>query len=240
MRESHIEYPERYYAAVKARIIANAQKTWRDNTPNHEEVEQALNLGYAGTNNYGQMTYSDDFFGIMAKAFDTYGKLSEKQINALLNAYQKREERIAKWKQAVEEQKARSSFMGVVSEKAEATLTVEKVLTIEATKFSYYDRSNQEIYLMRDEAGNRIVLKTKSWVLVPFDRETDQNHTSWTETKKDGKEYRMMRKGDVIKAKFTIKAHSEFKGEKQTIIQRLSIKSLESFKASRDISEDEE
>ena len=93
---------------------------------------------------------------------------------------------------------------------------------------------------MRDEAGNRIVLKTKSWVLVPFDRETDKNFESWTETKKDGKEYRMMRKGDVIKAKFTIKANSEFKGEKQTIIQRLTIKSLESFKASRDNSEDEE
>lgn len=239
MRESHIEYPDRYYAAVKARIIANAQKTWRDNTPNHEEVEQAINLGYAGTVN-GKMTYSDDFFGIMAKAFDTYGKLSEKQINAVLNAYQKREERIAKWKQAVEEQKARSAFMGVVSEKAEATLTVDKVLNVEATKFSYYDRDNQEIYLMRDEAGNRIVLKTKSWVLVPFDREADQNFDSWTETKKDGKEYRMMREGDVVKAKFVIKAHSEFKGEKQTIIQRLSVKSLESFKASRDNSKDEE
>ena len=235
---AHIEYPDRYFDAVKARIIANAQKTWRKNNPDHAEIEAFLTLGRSEENR--RVVYENNFVGSLAKAFDTYGKLTENQCRAVLKSIAMREERIAKWKQAVEEQKARSEFMGVVSEKAEATLTVEKVITVEATKFSYYDRANQEVYLMRDEKGNRIVLKTKSWVLVPFDAEKDQNHTSWTETKKDGKEYRMMRNGDVIKAKSVIKAHSESRGEKQTIIQRLKIVALESFTEHRDISEDEE
>lgn len=220
-----IEHPVAYAEATKNRIIGNAMKTWRLNTPDHAEIEEILDTqGCLGRDEKtGRRIYADNFFGIIASSFHKYGKLTEKQCSAVLNANQKRLERIAKWKQAVEEQKARSNYMGVVSEKCECVLTVEKIVQVDCTSFGYYDRSTQEVYLMRDEAGNRIVLKTKSYVMVPFNKGEDENQHSWTETKKDGKTYRMIQKGDVVKAKFSIKAHTEFRGEKQTIVQRLKV-----------------
>jgi len=220
---AHIEHPDRYFDAVKSRIIANAQKTWRKNTPEHAEIEAFLTLGRSEEK--GRVVYEEGFVGSLAKAFDTYGKLTEKQCQAVLKSIAMREERIAKWKQAVEEQKAKSAHLGVVSEKRECVLTVEKKINVECPKFSYYDRASQDIYLMKDEEGNRIVLKTKSWVMVEF-KEGYNNEEYWTETREDGKTYRPLNKGDIIKAKFTIKAHSEYKGEKQTIIQRLKIVEL--------------
>lgn len=224
---SVIEYPERYAEATRNRIIGNAMKTWRLNTPNHAEVEEILEAkGCKGRDEKtGKRIYADNFYGNIASSFHKYGKLTEKQVSAVLNAYQKELDRIAKWKEAVEEQKAYSKFLGVVSEKRECVLTVDKRINVECPKFHYYDRSSQDIYLMKDEEGNRIILKTKSFVLVEY-KDGDANEDHWTTSNDDGKVFRSLAKGDVIKAKFTIKAHTEYKGEKQTVIQRLKVVEL--------------
>ena len=69
------------------------------------------------------------------------------------------------------------------------------------------------IYLMRDEAGNRIVYKTKA-VLGLNVKGDDFNQF-----------FPVLEKGD-IELKATVKAHAEYKGEKQTIIQRAKVLSI--------------
>jgi hypothetical protein len=156
----------------------------------------------------------------LAKAFDTYGKLSEKQCDAVRKSIIKSEKRKIAWEQALNEQKARSEFLGVESEKAVATLTLEKKIEIEVTTYSYYQSSHATMYLMRDEKGNRVVYKTQACLSIPMnDGEVDDG--IWYD--KNDRPVRCIKEGDTFVAKFTIKAHKDYKGEKQTIVQRLKI-----------------
>lgn len=216
-----IEYPERYAEATRARIIGNAMKTWRKNNPDHcDAIEAFLAAGRIDRDRF-PVAYEDNFVGSLAKAFDTYGKLSEKQCAAVLKIIADRQEKRAAKLAAIEEQKARSAFLGVVAERVNMTLVVEKILEIPATKFSYYDSATQGLYLMRDEAGNRIILKTKTDVLVECDEGADRYFIN-----DDGKSYRNVMEGDTIEVAATIKAHVEYKGEKQTLIQRVKVKRI--------------
>jgi hypothetical protein len=217
VRTSIIENEAAYQAAIHRRIVSNAQKTWRKNNADTCEAIEAFISSGRHESSHGY-TYDDNFVGSLAKAFDTYGKLSEKQCLAVLSSIAKREEKRAVWAKALEEQKARSEFLGVASEKAQATLTVEKKLQIENNASFYGQRNTTDIYLMRDENGNRIVYKTQAYLTLPCPEGETSN---WLD--KDGQYVRDVVEGDLFKAKFTIKAHQEYKGEKQTIVQRLKI-----------------
>jgi hypothetical protein len=211
---THIEYPEAYASAVKANIIANAQKTWRKNNADTcEAIEQFLDSGYSHQTARGDWVYTDNFVGSLAKAFDTYGKLSEKQCVAVLKMIAKADERRVAYTAAIEEQKARSVHLGVASERVQLKLHVDKIVEVEVERFSYYDSSTMYIYLMRDEAGNRIVYKTKA-VLGLNVKGDDFSEF-----------FPVLEKGD-IELKATVKAHAEYKGEKQTIIQRAKVLSI--------------
>jgi hypothetical protein len=209
---SHVEHPEAYAQAVRANIIGNAQKTWRKNTLDHAVIEAFISTG-RDVEIHG-VVYSDNFVGSLAKAFDTYGKLTEKQSAAVLNMIVKADERRAAMTKAIEEQKARSAHLGVENERVQLKLHVDKVVEVEVQKFSYYDSSTMYIYLMRDEAGNRIVYKTKA-VLGLSVKGDDFNQF-----------FPVLEKAD-IELKATIKAHAEYKGEKQTIIQRAKVTLIE-------------
>jgi hypothetical protein len=204
-----IENPVAYENAVKSYIIGNAQKTWRANNPDTcGSIESFINAGR--TSGRG---YTDNFIGSMAKAFDSYGKLTEKQMSAILKMIASAEERRANMVKAIEEQKARSTYLGVANERISTKVTVDKIVEVEVQKFSYYDSSTMYIYLMRDEAGNRIVYKTKSALVLTI--KTDEDTC-----------YMRVEEKDLIGIKGTIKAHVEYKGEKQTIIQRAKVTSI--------------
>jgi len=211
--DTHIEHPEAYASAVKANIINNAKKTWRKNTPECETIEQFIASGYSHQTARGEWVYTDNFVGSLCKAFDTYGKLSEKQCAAVLKMIVKADERRVAYTAAIEEQKARSVHLGVASERVQLKLYVDKIVEVEVERFSYYDSSTMYIYLMRDEAGNRIVYKTKA-VLGLNVKGDDFNQF-----------FPVLEKGD-IELKATVKAHAEYKGEKQTIIQRAKVLSI--------------
>jgi hypothetical protein len=97
-------------------------------------------------------------------------------------------------------------------------VTVDKVLIVDATQFSYYDSSWQYVYLMRDDAGNRIVYKTKSELGFKFKH--PKNDVFFMP------ELAVMQ-GCTLYINAGIKAHTEYKGEKQTIITRAKVLGME-------------
>jgi hypothetical protein len=138
-RDSIIENEHAYQAAIHRNIIANAQKTWRKNNPDTcDAIEDFISAG-RGENARGDATYSDNFVGSLAKAFDTYGKLTPKQCDAIIKSINNRAVRIAERTKAIEEQKARSAYLGVAAEKLTTRAFVEAIIIVDAPKFSYYD-----------------------------------------------------------------------------------------------------
>lgn len=198
-----------YEAAIKRNILENARKTWRKNTPDHETLEDALDMGRDSV-----LGYLDNFIGKMAKSFDTYGKLTENQCDAVRNIMTKRAERRVAFTKALDEQKARSQYLGVENERVQFKLHVDKILEIEVPRFSYYDSNIMYFYLMRDAAGNRVVYRSKAVLGISI---------------KGGERdiFIDVKEGDDIEIKATIKAHDEYKGEKQTIVQRAKVVLIE-------------
>lgn len=217
---SIIENEAAYNAAIHRNIINNAHKTWRKNNPDTcVAIEEFLMAG-RGENARGDSTYSDNFVGSLAKAFDTYGKLTPKQCDAVIKCVKDREVRMAERTKAIEEQKARSVFLGVAAEKLSTRAVVEAIIIVDAPQFNYYDSPSAMVYLMRDEAGNRIVYKTKAGLGYKFSYGKNAPE-SWNGLTTD------IQAGMTIEFTGTIKAHTESKGEKQTIVQRVKVSSLE-------------
>jgi hypothetical protein len=214
-----IDNPVAYANATKARILANAYKTWSKNTPDFAEIEAFVSQGVVEYR-HGQKIFADNFVGSLAKALQNYGKLTDKQCDAVRKCITKREEKRQEWLKAIEEQKVHSAHIGVESEKIAGRAYVEAVLVVDATQFSYYDSPRAYVFLMRDEAGNKIVYKSKSFLTFKF------------QYKKDAPDYWQgwltdIKAGMTIDFTATIKAHAESKGEKQTIVQRLKVTGLE-------------
>lgn len=86
--------------------------------------------------------------------------------------------------------RAASTFVGSVGDRAEFDVVVEKVIDISLGSFPTVYRY---IYLLRDAAGNRVVYKGTA---LPTD---------------EGERYRI---------RATIAGHEEYRGERQTIVQR--------------------
>ena len=228
-----VQYPHLYEAAIRRNIIGNAKKTWRSNNPDTCDVIEAfLNAGRIERSDQ-ETQYRDNFVGSLAKAFDSYGKLTPKQCDAVIKCINNREVRIAEHTKAIEEQKARSEFLGVASEKLTTRALVEAVIMVDATRYSYYDVDRAMVYLMRDEAGNRIVYKTKSYLEYKFPYSKKCVERFGNITKEDNRTFIWddafigIKAGMTIDFTATIKAHTESKGEKQTIVQRVKVSSLE-------------
>ena len=111
-----------------------------------------------------------------------------------------------------------SEYVGEIGKRQDFTnLTLKKVVKFEVDGFSYYSRTEMMyVYTFEDEAGNAIVYKSTSFfgteIKVYRDRE-DYYHT----------EYRRLEEGDVVSFKGTVKAHKEYKGVKQTVVQRCKL-----------------
>jgi len=232
-RGSMVENEAAYQAAIHRNIIANAQKTWRKNNPESCDAIEAFISAGRGENSRGDSTYTDNFVGSLAKAFDTYGKLSPKQCEAVIKCINDREVRMAERTKAIEEQKARSAYLGVAAEKLTTRAFVEAIIIVDAPKFSYYDASSALVYLMRDEAGNRIVYKSKSQLQYKFLYNKKCVERFGNITKKENATFIWadafidIQAGMTIEFTATIKAHAESKGEKQTIVQRVKVNGLE-------------
>ena len=185
-----IENPAAYEAAIHRNIIANAQKTWAKNTPRSGEIQNALNAGRDGQN------YEESFIGSLAKAFDSYGKLSEKQSAAILKGIDARQAKKAEWASKDAELNAKREFLGVVGEKITLTLTIKKVI--------FWDSNfgTQYLYILEDANQNVVIYKGNSNVFY-----IDESG-----------EYRKL--GSTVTVIATVKEHGVRNEVKQTVIQR--------------------
>lgn len=188
-----IQHPDAYATATRARIIANAFKTWKKNTPRSSEIIDLLERkgkylaeGH-GYHSLPEVRYTEGFFGSLAKALDGYGKLTEKQIEAVLKCVDRDNERKAEFDAKREAQKSLSSHVGEVGKRQVFTLTCDHVVELPS------DYGLLCINLLRDEDGNRIIYK-------------------------GGKH--LLNKGETAQFKATVKEHSERNGEKQTVVSR--------------------
>ena len=151
----------------------------------------------------------------MASALANFGKLSQKQYDTVVRIMDEQAAKREAYIAAVEAQKALSAHVQTIDN---VKVKVEKVLIVEATKFSYYDIGFQYMYIMRDDAGNSIIYKTKSELGFKF--KTSKNDKFVMD------EFAVMQ-GMTLWIKAGIKAHTEYKGEKQTIITRAKVLGME-------------
>ena len=196
---AQVEYEEAYTAAIKRNILNNARKTWRGKTPRFEEIEQALDAGRVyNDNRYGLCDYKDNFIGSLARAFDGFGKLTEKQSDAILKNIDTRDEKRAEWEAERAKIAANSKHVGEVGKRIQFdNLLVESIITVDKPKFSYYDIDFKNIVKMRDVDGNALV-----WITTA---------------------YYEFGVGDKINIKATIKQLGAFRGEAQTVLTRVKV-----------------
>ena len=139
-----------YNNAIKRNIIENAKKTWRANTDRAGEIEFALNAGRT------EHSYTDNFIGAMAAAFDTYGKLSVKQSAAILKGIDAMAARKAEWTAKNAAVNATRAHVGAVGDKLTVTLIVKHIVCVESQFGTNY------IHICEDEQANIIIYKGKS------------------------------------------------------------------------------
>ncbi|NBQ80344.1 MAG: hypothetical protein EBT99_17380, partial [Betaproteobacteria bacterium] len=110
-----------YYAGARRNIIANAQKTF---AKTHEDYEAVLAFIANGRIFDGGsfVSYEDNFVGSLAKAYDNFGKLSEKQVAAVRNSIAERAKRRAEWADKQAALNATRTHIGTVGEKITLTL----------------------------------------------------------------------------------------------------------------------
>ena len=143
-----IERPDAYNHAVKRNILNNATQTWRKETERAGEIESALVAGRIS--DYG---YKDGFIGSMAKAFDTYGKLTPKQSQAVLKGIDAHVARKAEWAAQNAAQNAYKAHVGTVGEKLVMTITTVHVVLIETAYGTI------GLYICEDGNKNTIIYK---------------------------------------------------------------------------------
>jgi len=148
-----IENPVAYENAVKRNIIANANKTWYAKTPRASEIDEALNAGRMH-NAYGNISgYVEGFIGSMAEAYDKYGKLTEKQSEAILKGIDARAARKAEWADKKAAIDATRAFVGTVGEKITITLKVVHIVELDGSFGTVY------INICEDADNNTIIYK---------------------------------------------------------------------------------
>jgi hypothetical protein len=176
----YIENEAAYERAIRRNIVNNARTTFMK----RERAQEVMNWVYSARG---------EFAASLANSLETYGKLTDGQFAAVIKCIDNAAVRKAEWEAKRMVEAAKSNFVG--SEGGKISLTnvkVEKVMTVDAPAFFYHDRNSQEIYLLRDEDGNRLVFKTK--------KEMD------------------IQQGDVVNLTAKVKRHSEYNFEKQTLI----------------------
>ena len=175
-----IQNESAYEAAIRRNIINNAAKTFMKR-PRAVEVVDWLNWS------------TSSFAASLLDSLHTYGKLTDKQFDAVLRIMEQDAERKARWEQKRQEMAAASNYVGVKGQKLTLeNVVVEAVIVISKPQFSYYDSTEQQMYLLRDQEGNRLVHRPSSWSNIA--------------------------KGDVVRISAKVKDHTEYKGEKQTIL----------------------
>ena len=173
MNKANIEHEAAWLAGRKRNIIANARKTWTANTVRANEIIDAIDAGrsYDG---YGNVSYEEGFMGSMARAFDTYGKLSPKQSEAILKGIDARAAKKAEWDSEEAALNAKRAHIGAIGQKVTMTLTTVHIIVLDGMYGTNY------IHICEDEDQNVVIYKGKS-----FDFPAKGHTATMTATVKD-------------------------------------------------------
>jgi len=193
---SHIHNPQRYEAAIQARIKMNARMTrkkkWLATYNDAKQIEEWL-CGYYTCDESDLMPYrpNSKFLDSMMEDLQEWGQLTERQTEAVRNAYHKSIDNEKKYAVECKAKNEKVEFVGDIKERREFILTVKHVHEFCSQWGVVF------INICEDQKGNPIVCK---------------GGFNWED-----------RINTTIKIKATIKAHDIYKGLKQTVINRPKI-----------------
>jgi hypothetical protein len=151
-----IENPVAYEKATKARILANATKTFYKTFSDAADIEGFLAAGRIYDDEGNFKFYKDGFVGSLACAFDSYGKLSEKQVEAVRKCILANIARKAEWASKKAELDAKKEYVGAVGEKITIALTCVYVVPLDGV----YGRTY--INICEDANKNIVIYKGNS------------------------------------------------------------------------------
>ena len=150
-----IEHQAAWEAGRKRNILANARKTWESNTPRADEILSAIDSG-RNYDDYGNVSYKEGFMGSMARAFDTFGKLSPKQSEAVLKGIDARAVKKAEWANEKAALDAKREHIGAIGQKVTLTLTTVHIIVLDGMYGANY------IHICEDADKNVVIYKGKS------------------------------------------------------------------------------
>ena len=144
-------------------ILANARKTFRAKYEDHEIIEATIAWGrLIDDDRNDRPTYSENFFGSLAKAYDTYGKLTEKQVEAIRKVIADRAAKKAEWASKDAALNAQRIWLGEVGEKIVVELTLKKCIEIERPSCGYYDNNVSFLLILEDADRNVVIYRGTS------------------------------------------------------------------------------
>jgi len=144
---SYVEHPAAYEAAIKRNIVMNANKTFYKTYPDAGDIVQFL-IANSGKNS---------FYTNLLQSFDSYGKLTEKQVLAVRKSIATMAERKAQWQAEAVAKNATRTFVGIEKKKITVTLTVKKAIVVDRPKFYWADSGTSLLRICEDADGNVIV-----------------------------------------------------------------------------------
>ena len=103
--------------------------------------------------------------------------------------------------QRIREQKAKSEHIGSIGEKVDLDVILEKSAWFEIPSFRGFGTDTMHIYTFRDDKGDAIIWKTSKCLGIE--------------------------NGVMVHIKGTIKEHSEYQDEKQTVITRCKVEEVQ-------------
>lgn len=160
-------------ATLKSEAAAQAREITRTNfLASHKELVDDLTL----------CAPHDRFIESLKAGFEANGILSPGQIAWANTAIERVKAKLAA--------AAASQFVGEPGQRVELTLTVEHVIFLERSSYTF---APPNIYLCRDNRGNRVIYKGTGY---------------------------FPRKGETATVKATVASHEVYKGENQTHISR--------------------
>ena len=205
--------PSAYEDAIKRNILLNARKTFVKTFPRGEEVLVFLDE---------KLALEGSFIHSLKTALARYGKLTEKQYEAVVNIIDGAAERKAQWAQKRADEAANSKHFGAVGDKVkDLSLNVVAVIEYAKHKFHYHDSSVGYIYIARTNDGNTVVIRPSKALLAFHQFRTEDGQLIGDENTSSS--YLPVGRGDQIVVSGKIKEHGERNGEKQTVLSHVKI-----------------
>jgi hypothetical protein len=146
-----------YNAATHSYILQNARTTFCRTYPDAEAIiDWCVSFKTYDEGGYF-VGYKDGFGGSLAKALDSYGKLTEGQVNAVRKILADRAARKAEWADKEAAINANRQHLGEVGKKVTLVLTVKHIVYIDGvygtTCIHICEDANQNVVIYKGNAS---------------------------------------------------------------------------------------